>query len=174
MIRYLKNEYIFFNDVLKISTQFVAIIFATCSVAILAAGSPVPPSMTNFIKRADTVVSKHALIAGQPHRVTWADIPTTIPSCSVALRDDLRVIDKSDSEKTVIYTLICRGTVRWTRTFRGRIVFAGELIVADEAIPVGTTFSKNLFRRQTDSQSGVRSPIPAERFKAFWGASTVD
>lgn len=157
------------KGVLKIATLFVATVLVTCSAATLAAGSPVPPSMTNFIKRADTVVSKHALIAGQPHRVTWADIPSTIPSCSVALRDDLRVIDKSDSEKTAIYTLICRGTVRWTRTFRGRVVFAGELIVADEAIPVGTNFSRNLFRRQTDSQTGGSAPIPEERFKSFWG-----
>ncbi|MBM4231013.1 MAG: flagellar basal body P-ring formation protein FlgA [Gammaproteobacteria bacterium] len=148
---------------------FLVLVLVICGEATHSTANPVVPVMASFIKRADTVVSKHPLIADRQHRVTWMDMPTTIPGCSVALRDDLKVINKSDSEKAAIYTLICRGTVRWTRTFRGKVVFAGELLVADSAIPTGTKFSKGLFRRQNDSQSSGGAAVPDERFKGFWG-----
>lgn len=155
--------------VFKFCLFFLVLALVICGEATHSTETPVAPVMASFIKRADTVVAKHPLIAGRHHRVTWMDMPTTLPGCSVALRDDLKVINKSDSEKAAIYTLICRGTVRWTRTFRGKVVFVGELLVADGAIPIGTNFSPNLFSRQTDSQSGGGAPVPEERFKGFWG-----
>jgi len=155
--------------VFKFCLFFLVLVLVICGEATNSTETPMAPIMERFIKRADTVVSKHPIVAGRQHRVAWMDMPTTIPGCSVALRDDLKIINKSDSEKAAFYTLICPGTVRWTRVFRGRIVFAGELLVADGAIPIGTNFSSNLFRRQADSQSGGGARVPEERFKGFWG-----